>query len=152
MKNSFKWLIPVLLIFAVYSCKKSGTTDTPVVVPDTTVPLITLTDPTPGKSFVLGTALHLQMDLSDNVGLKTYKVVISKSLKGVGTSDWAYNSMEISIPAGKKTFAVNHSDIVVPLTGAGGNQTTTGNYDMTITCLDTSNNESSKSLTIALTK
>jgi hypothetical protein len=152
MKNLLKWSIPVVLIFTFFACKKSGTTDTPpVVIPDTTVPVITLTDPTPGKSYVLGTALPLQMDLSDNVELKSYKVVIIKSLKGVSTSDWAYSNTW-GITAGKKTLAVNHNEILVPLTGAGGNQTTLGNYDMTITCLDTSNNESSKTFSIALTK
>jgi len=152
MKNSLKCLVPLMLFVVVFACKKSGTTDTPpVVVPDTTVPVIILTDPTAGKSVVLGAALHLQMDLSDNIELKSYKVVITKSLKGVSTSDWAYSNTW-SIAAGKKTLAVNHNEIVVPLTGAGGNQTTTGNYDMTITCLDSSNNESSKTLSIALTK
>lgn len=152
MKNSCKWLITLLLLFSLFACKKSGTTDTPpVVVPDTTPPVITLTDPTAGKSVVLGAVLHLQMDLSDNVELRSYKVVITKSLKGVTYSDWAFSNTW-TIPAGKKTLAVNHNEITVPLTGAGGNQTTTGNYDMTITCLDTSNNESSKTLTIALTK
>ena len=152
MKNSLKCLVPLMLLFVVFACKKSGTTDTPpVVVPDTTVPVITLTDPTAGKSVVLGAALHLQMDLSDNVELKSYKVLIARSLKGVGTSDWAYSNTW-TIAAGKKTLAVNHNEIVVPLTGAGGNPTTTGNYDITITCSDTSNNEASKTLTIALTK
>lgn len=152
MKNSLKWLVPLMLFFVVFACKKSSTTVTPpVVVPDTTVPVITLIDPTAGKSVVLGAALHLQMDLSDNVELKSYKVVIIKSLKGVGTSDWSYsNTWTISV--GKKTLVVNHNEIIIPLTGSGGNQTTIGNYDMTITCLDSSNNESSKTLTVALTK
>jgi hypothetical protein len=140
-----------MLIIAM-GCGKSGTTDTPpVVVPDTTVPSITLTDPIPGKSYTLGSALRLQMELSDNVELKSYKVVVTKSLKGVATSDWAYNNTW-SIPAGKKTLSVNHSEIVVPATGAGGYPTTDGNYDLTITCLDASNNESSKTLSITLTK
>jgi hypothetical protein len=94
--------------------------------------------------------MHLQMDLSDNVELKSYKVVISKSLKGLETSDWAF-SQTWTIPAGKKTFAVNHNEILVPLT-VTGKQTTVGNYDITITCLDTSNNEASKTLTVVLTK
>ena len=152
MKRSFKLLLPLLLLFAVSSCKKSTTTtDTPVVVPDTSVPVISLTDPTAGKSYVLGTVLHLQMDLSDNVELKSYKVVIAKSLKGVSTSDWAYTNTW-NITPGKKTMAVNHNEIIVPLTGAGGNQITIGNYDVTITCLDTSNNEASKTFLIALAK
>jgi hypothetical protein len=148
MKNSFKWVIPVILLLITVSCKKNSTQDTPT--PDTTVPTISLVDPTPGKILVLGTTLHLQMDLSDNVELKSYKVVISKSLKGLETSDWAF-SQTWTIPAGKKTFAVNHNEILVPLT-VTGKQTTVGNYDITITCLDTSNNEASKTLTVVLTK
>lgn len=150
MKSNVKWLFPVILLVATLSCGKSTTDTPPVVTTDTTVPSITLTDPTPGKSYLLGAALHLQMDLSDNVELKSYKVVIAKNLKGVVTSDWAF-SQSWPIAAGKKTLAVNHNEITVPLT-VTGNQTTTGNYDLTITCYDASNNETSKTLTIALTK
>jgi hypothetical protein len=154
MKNLLKWLIPVIMLAIIVSCKKSSTADSTVTppkpTPDTTVPVISLTDPTPAKSFVLGTALHLQMDLSDNVELKSYKVTIAKSLKGTTTSDWGF-TQTWSIPTGKKTLAVNHNEITIPLT-VTGNQTTPGNYDMTIVCTDTSNNETSKSLVIALTK
>jgi hypothetical protein len=139
-----------MLLIISASCKKNNTTEPPVPTPDTTVPSIVLTDPTPNKTLTLGSPLHLQMDLSDNVELKSYKVTIAKSLKGVQTSDWGY-TYTWTIAAGKKTFAVNHNDILIPLT-VTGNQTTTGNYDMTISCLDTSGNETSKSLTIVLSK
>jgi hypothetical protein len=151
MRRKLRLLIPLMLLMISLSCKKNSTTEPPAPTPDTTVPTIVLTDPTPGKALVLGTALHLQMDLSDNVELKSYKLTIAKSLKGLVTSDWAYSSGTIIITAGKKTLAVNNSDIIIPLT-VTGNQTTTGNYDMVITCLDTSNNEASKTLTIVLTK
>ena len=151
MRKKLRLLIPLMLLMISLSCKKNSTAEPPAPTPDTTVPSIVLTDPTPGKTLVLGTALHLQMDLSDNVELKSYKVTIAKSLKGLVTSDWAYSSGTITIAAGKKTLAVNNNDITVPLT-VTGNQTTTGNYEMVITCLDTSNNETSKTLTIVLTK
>jgi hypothetical protein len=151
MRREFRLLIPLVLLMISLSCKKNNTSEPPAPTPDTTVPTIVLTDPTPDKTLVLGTALHLQMDLSDNFGLKSYKVTIAKSLKGLVTSDWFYDSGIIIIAAGKKTLAVNNNDITVPLT-VTGNQTTTGNYDMVITCLDTSNNETSKTLTIVLTK
>jgi hypothetical protein len=140
MRRELRLLFPLMLLMISLSCKKNNTAEPPVPTPDTT-----------GKTLVLGTVLHLQMDLSDNVELKSYKVTIAKSLKGLVTSDWAYNSGTIIIAAGKKTFSVNSNDITVPLT-VTGNQTTTGNYDMVITCLDTSNNETSKTLTIVLTK
>jgi len=148
MKNLIKMLVPVLLLIVVLSCKKNSSSEPPAPVADKTAPTISISDPTAGKSFALGTPLHLQMDLGDNIGLKSYKVVIAKSLKGLVTSDWAYSNTW-SIAAGKKTLNVNHSEITVPLT-VTGNQTTTGNYDLTITCLDTSGNEATKTLTIAL--
>jgi hypothetical protein len=154
MKNTLKWLIPLFLLLIAFSCKKSSTTDPvvpPVVVPDTTKPVINMVDPITGKTIVLGTALHLQMDLSDNIELKSYKVVISKSLKGVTTSDWAF-SQTWQIPSGKKTLAVNHNEILVPTTFTGGNSVTTGNYDMLITCTDTAGNESTTSVVVALSK
>jgi hypothetical protein len=151
MRNITKWLLPVMFLLIAVACGKTTTeTPPPVVVKDTTVPSIALVDPTPAKSYLLGADLHLQMDLGDNVELQSYKVVISKSLKGVVTSDWAF-TQSWPIAAGKKTLAVNHNDIKIPLT-VTGNQTTTGNYDLTITCYDTSGNETSKTLTIALTK
>lgn len=150
MKNS-KWLLPFCLLIFMLSCKKSGTTENPpVVTPDTTKPTISLTDPTAGKAYLLGAALHLQIDLADNVELKSYKVVINKSLKGLITSDWAFTQTWL-IPAGKKSLAVNHSEITVPLT-VTGNQTTTGNYDLTVTCTDTSGNDATSSLVITLNK
>lgn len=151
MIKKAKWLLPVLLLAILIGCKKGGTTEVPpVVTPDTTKPTISLTDPVGGKSFVLGAALHLQMDLADNVELKSYKVVITKSLKGLITSDWAF-TQTWTIASGKKSLVVNHSEITVPLT-VTGNQTTTGNYDMTVTCTDVAGNEVSTALVIALTK
>lgn len=149
MRKCLKWFIPALLLLISISCKKNGTTDTtPVVTPDTTKPVISLVDPTAGLSYSLGAAIHLQMDLSDNVELKSYRVVIAKSTKGLQTSDWAYSNTW-QLTAGKKSFAVNQSEIVIPLT-VTGNQTTLGNYDLTITCADLAGNETSTSVLIAL--
>ena len=151
MKIIPKLILPVLLVLVIFSCKKNSTSDgPPVVVPDTTKPTISLVDPTASKIITLGTAMHLQMDLSDNVELKSYKVTISKSLKGVTTSDWAYTNTW-TIPSGKKTFAVNHNEILVPLTYTG-NQVTLGNYDMLITCTDLAGNEATTSLVVVFSK
>ena len=150
MKNLIKLLVPAILLIVVVSCKKNSTSEPPAPVADKTAPTISLADPVAGKSFILGTPLHLQMDLADNVELKSYKVVITKSLKGVVTSDWTFSNTW-TIAAGKKTLSVSHNEITVPLT-VTGKPTTTGNYDLTITCLDTSGNQASKTLAIVLTK
>ena len=146
MRNSFKWVLPVVLLIISISCKKSSTLTTS----DTTKPVINLIDPSPGKQVVIGTALHLQMGLSDNVELKSYKVTIAKSLKGLQTSDWAF-SQTWTIAAGNKTYTVNHNEILIPLTVAG-NQTTTGNYDFTVYCTDLAGNEATTTLPIVLAK
>ena len=150
MKIILKWIMPVLLVLLIISCKKGGTTDLPPVVPDTTKPTISLVDPTASKIITLGTAMHLQMDLSDNVELKSYKVAITKSLKGVTTSDWVYSNTW-SIPAGKKMLAVNHNEILVPLTYTG-NQVTLGNYDVLITCEDLAGNSATTSIVVVFSK
>jgi len=146
MKNSFKWVLPVVLLIVSFSCNKSSTPTTS----DTTKPVINLIDPTPGKQVVLGAALHLQMGLSDNVELKSYKITIAKSLKGAQTSDWAF-SQTWTIAAGNKSYMVNHNEIMIPLTVAG-NQTTTGNYDFTVYCTDLAGNEASATLMVVLAK
>ena len=150
MRKMFGFFVSLLLLFFVLACKKNSTTEQPVPTPDTTVPAISLVDPVAGKNYILGAALHLQMDLSDNVELKSYKITITKSSKGLQTSDWAYD-VTTTIPSGKKTLSVNNSDITVPLT-VTGNQTTTGNYDLTVTCYDTSSNQTAVTLTISLSK
>jgi hypothetical protein len=98
----------------------------------------------------LGSALYLQIDWSENVELKSYKVVITKSLKRVVTSDWAF-SQTWPIAVGKKSFTVNHSEITVPFT-VTGNQTTTGNNDLVVTSTDTSGNETSTTVNISIIK
>lgn len=153
MKIQLKWLIAFMLLVISVSCKKSSTTEPPVPVTDTTNPTISVADPIYGKSYAYGTAgtsLHLQMDLSDNAELKSYRVVISKSLKGLETADWTF-SQTWSISAGKKTLAVNHNEISIPAT-VTGKQTTTGSYNMTIFCSDVAGNEASVTMLIALIK
>lgn len=150
MNKMFKGLSFLVLALALFACKKSSTTSEPppVVVPDTTKPTMTLVDPVADKTFTLGKPLHLQMDLSDNKELKSYKVTVAKSLKGLDTADWAF-SQTWTIPAGSKTFAVNHNEITIPLT-VTGKATTTGKYDVTVILSDTSGNETSVSVAVVL--
>jgi hypothetical protein len=149
MKIFHKWIIVLFLALLIFSCKK-GSNGTDPATQDTTKPVINLTDPINSKTVILGSVLHLQMDLSDNIELKSYKVVIIKSLKGLATSDWTF-SQTWPITAGKKTYIVNQNEIIIPLT-VTGNQTTSGNYDLAISCLDTSGNESLISINIIINK
>ena len=151
MRRSFRWILQILLLILSISCSKSTTTDTPpVTTTDTTVPTVSVVDPVPGFTYVLGKPLHLQMNLADNAELKTYRIRVTKNLKGVQTSDWAFDQ-NWTLPVSSKAVAVNHNEITIPLT-VGGNQTTVGNYDFTAYCIDKSGNESSVTFTITLAK
>lgn len=146
MKNSLKWIFPLVLLVISISCKKSGT----LATSDTTKPVINLIDPTQGKQVVLGTALHLQMGLGDNVELKSYKVFIAKNPKGLQASDWTF-SQTWTIAAGNKSYTVSHNEIMIPLIVAGS-QTTTGSYDFTVYCTDLAGNVTSTTIMIVLAK
>jgi hypothetical protein len=150
MKDFLSLAYIFLLLITLSACKKSSTTEPEPPAADTVKPVVSLIDPALGKSVVLGSPLHLQMDLSDNTELKSYKVTIAKSLKGLETADWAF-TQTWSVASGKKTLAVNHNEISVPTTVAG-KQTTTGNYEMTVLCSDVAGNEASTSVTISLIK
>lgn len=141
MKSSRWGIYLFLILLQVSACKKVETT-----LPDNSKPVISLIDPTNNKVILLGTSLALEMDLSDNKELKSYKVEIHKSLKNVDTSDWTYVNTWTIAP-GKTNFKVKHSEILVPQTFTGKN-VTTGNYEMVITCSDTSGNEATTMITI----
>jgi len=141
MKSSRWGIYLFFILLQVFACKKVDTT-----LPDSTKPVISLIDPTNNKVILVGTTLALEMDLSDNKELKSYKVDIHKSLKNVDTSDWTYVNTW-TIAAGKTNFKVKHSEIFIPLTFMGKN-VTTGNYEMIITCMDTSGNEATTMITI----
>lgn len=148
MKKLLDQICILVFILTASSCSKDNGSEGPLA--DTTKPVISLVDPTNSKIFTLGSSIHLQADLNDNDELKSYKIVIGKSMKGLQTSDWAF-SQTWPITPGKKAFNINHNEIIVPLT-ITGNQTTTGDYYLTITCLDVTGNEGAATLSITLTK
>lgn len=130
------------------ACNKDSNKIIPILASDTTKPSINLIDPVSNKVFLQGTTLALEMDLSDNKELKSYKVDIHKSLKNVDTADWSYiNTWQIA--AGKTSFKVKHSEIFIPTTFTG-KPVTAGNYEMVVTCSDISGNETMVLITISL--
>mgnify|MGYP001568964648 CR=1 FL=1 len=147
MKISHLGIYLLFIFLQVSACKKVNTT-IPDVVPDSTKPVISLIDPTNNKVILLGTSLALELDLSDNKELKSYKVEIHKSLKNVDTSDWTYVNTWTIAP-GKTIFKVKHSEILIPFTFTSKN-VTTGNYEMVVTCTDTSGNEATTNIIIVL--
>ncbi len=147
MKSQLKLILILLIVINGFSGGKKDSTPESAP-PDTTKPVISLTDPISNKNFILGSTLHLLMDISDNVELKSYKVDIHKSLKGVVTSDWVYLITWV-IPTGKKTYKIDHNEIVIPAT-ITGKPVTIGNYVMVVSCMDLAGNEISTNITITL--
>ncbi len=143
-----------LLIITLFGCSKdSGTT--PVVIPDTTKPTISISKPSAGQVFTSGIAvvnIPFEATFADNVNLKSYSVAISKKIVGgmilkiVPTSvPFAYTKSTTSLNSGVKSQVVTLSDINLPANTA--NQiVTTGVYNLTVTCNDGSDNLASTTI------
>ena len=141
-----------LTIFLCVGCKKKDTT--PVVVPDTTKPTITITSPTAGQSFIVGNTIVFQASFSDNELLKTYDIAISKVitvgfiLKNVPTPvAWTYTKSATNFNIGVKQQSITLNDITIP-TLINSSPVATGKYNLKVTCVDGSNNTAETTLEI----
>ena len=90
---------------------------------DTIKPLIELHEPEEGQALEIGNehGVHFEMDLSDDVMLKSYKIEIH--------SNFDHHS-------GQKTAHIHHHDIVIPANA------TAGDYHLMVYCTDAAGNES----------
>ena len=100
-------------VFAFISCDDSDS--------DTTKPVIELHEPEEGQELKIGgeNGVHFEMELSDEVMLKSYMIEINRSY-------------DIS---GKKTAHIHHHDIVIPVNA------TPGDYHLMVYCTDAAGNE-----------
>lgn len=111
---------------------------------DTTPPVINLIEPAEGDTLKIGNTngVHLEMELSDNEMLSSYKVDIhndfdghthSKSLKADETTVFSFQkSWDVS---GKRNTTIHHHEIVIPANA------TPGNYHLMVYCTDAAGNE-----------
>lgn len=113
---------------------------------DTIKPLIELHEPEEGQALEIGNehGVHFEMDLSDDVMLKSYKIEIhsnfdhhshgGNSRTVLETVDFSFNrSYDVS---GQKTAHIHHHDIVIPANA------TAGDYHLMVYCTDAAGNES----------
>ena len=113
---------------------------------DTTKPLIELHEPEEGQALEIGNehGVHFEMDLSDDVMLKSYKIEIHSNFDHHShggnsravqeTVDFSFNrSYDVS---GQKTAHIHHHDIVIPANA------TAGDYHLMVYCTDAAGNES----------
>lgn len=153
MKNLNNLLVYTSLVLLLsVGCKKKDTT--PVVIPDTTKPSITITSPTAGQSYTVGNTIAFQASFSDNELLKTYEITISKVITGgliiknVPTPvAWSYTKSATAFNTGVKLQSITLSDIAIP-TLINTSPVATGKYNFKVTCVDGSNNSSETILEI----
>ena len=111
---------------------------------DTIKPLIELHEPEEGQALEIGNehGVHFEMDLSDDVMLKSYKIEIhsnfdhhshgGNSRAAQETVDFSFNrSYDVS---GQKTAHIHHHDIVIPANA------TAGDYHLMVYCTDAAGN------------
>lgn len=124
-------------VLTFFSCDKEDS--------DTTKPVIDLHEPAEGQALLIGSekGVHFEMDLSDNVMLKSYKIDIHNNLdhhshggtraEGEGGVPFVFNrSYDVS---GKKNVHVHHHDIVI------SEDATPGDYHLMVYCTDAAGNE-----------
>lgn len=109
---------------------------------DTTKPVIVLNAPVEGAVLKIGSDIHLDMDLSDNEMLSSYKIEIHNNMEnphdhGTTKTKMEYFSLNKSwdVP-GKKNTHVHHHDIIIP------ENAIEGPYHFIVYCTDAEGNES----------
>lgn len=150
MRTKFYFPIICLLAmcsFVFISCDESDS--------DTTKPVIELHEPQEGQALEIGNdhGVHFDMDLSDDVMLKSYMIEIhsnfdhhphGRSVSAEETESFSFNrSYDIS---GKKTAHIHHHDIVIPANA------TPGDYHLMVYCTDAAGNESYIARNIVLSR
>ena len=130
------------------SCKKDEDKDTDK-------PVITLNEPADGDTLFVGHEMHLEMDLSDNVMLRSYKVDIHNNFDGHSHTKstetdgaWTYTkSWDVS---GLKNTHIHHHEIEVP-DSVDGVPIAKGKYHFMVYCTDEAGNETyvAKSVVVA---
>lgn len=141
-----KFYLPIICLLALstsvfISCDKDEDSDT-------TKPMILLHEPEEGQALQIGNVkgMHFDMDLSDDVMLKSYKIEIHNNFdnhphsrgnaaaNAEETVDFIFNrSYDVS---GQKNAHIHHHDIKIPANA------TPGAYHLMVYCTDAAGNES----------
>lgn len=151
MKTRFYFpMIISLLVISVSLLTACGDSDNPLS--DTTKPVIDLKSPAEGGVLAIGSehGVHFEMDLSDDVMLKSYKIEIHNNFDhhshdtrtAETTVDFTFNkSYDVSE---QRTAHIHHHDIVIPANA------TPGDYHLMVYCTDAAGNEAHVARNIVL--
>lgn len=113
---------------------------------DTTPPVINLIEPEDGEVFEIGTHLHIDMEVSDDVMLASYRIEIHSNFDGHEHDDHAHSRAEagtvdfkldrkVTITGEKMEDDIHIEDIEIPANA------TPGTYHLMVYCADTAGNE-----------
>lgn len=110
---------------------------------DTTKPVIQLDAPAEGANLMIGSDIHLDMDLSDNVMLSSYKIEIHNNFNGHTHGETRATDETVAFHfdkswdvSGNVNTHVHHHEIVIP------ENATPGDYHLMVYCTDAAGNES----------
>ncbi|MDH6306308.1 tRNA U55 pseudouridine synthase TruB [Parabacteroides sp. PF5-5] len=141
----FPILITILSLHILVSCDDNES--------DTQKPVINLIEPEEGAVLKPGSAIHFEMELSDNEMLRSYKVEIHDNFNNHGheskatkaeTAPFTYNkSWDVS---GLKNTHIHHHEIEIPANA------TEGAYHFMVYCTDAAGNELNVARSIVLSK
>ncbi|MDR1339972.1 MAG: DUF4625 domain-containing protein [Prevotellaceae bacterium] len=148
MKKIIKFSIiclTAIFFLASNSCKEDS---------DTTKPVINLTEPEDGDILQIGdvNGVHLDMELSDNEALASYKIEIHPNFDNHShaqardvseTVDFTFNK-EWNDIRGKKNADIHHHEIKIP------ENATPGHYHLMVYCTDVAGNESHVAVSVEL--
>ncbi len=122
---------------------------------DTTPPVIDLQSPSEEEALLIGDehGIHLEMDLSDDIMLLSYKIEIHSNFDGHTHDDHDTRAGEETVPfhfeesydvSGKNAVHIEQDDIRIPANA------TPGEYHLMVYCTDASKNETYVARSIVL--
>lgn len=154
MKRTSVIVLAVLLgslAVAVSSCKKNDSSK------DTEKPVIEIHEPEENEYVLVGKGMHLEMDLSDNEALASYKINVHNAFDGHSHSStaptrhegeekkpFAYEKIHNEI-TGQKNAHVHTHEVVIPADAH------LGAYHLMVYCTDKAGNESWRAVKINVT-
>jgi hypothetical protein len=138
MKQISVFMIALAFTAFLFSCNKDEN--------DTSKPVIVLHEPAESDTLFIGHEVHLDVELSDDVKLKSYKVDIHSNFDGHGHTKstladvaWAFSkTWDVS---GLRNTDIHHHEIEVPTT-INGSPIAKGNYHFSVYVTDEAGNES----------
>lgn len=120
---------------------------------DVTKPVIDLIEPEEGAVLKIGNGkgVHFEMNLSDDVMLRSYKINIHNNFdhhghdsRAAGEKNTAFTFDKVYDVSGLKNTKVHHRDIVIPADAAPGD------YHLMVWCTDAAGNQTEVARNIVL--